>query len=88
VTPAQLRQANVELGLTRRRRELFFWTIRMTLTVIVSIAMTIALVVSLIQGASIDVAQMSLGAGITAVNAASGQILGLLRRLVRLKAPP
>lgn len=88
MTSAQLRQANAELDLTQRRRELFFWTIRLTLAVIVLIALTIAFVVSLIQGASIDAAQMALGAGITAANAASGQILGLLRRFDRLKAPP
>jgi len=72
VTPAQLRQATAELDLVRRRRELLFWTIRMTLAVIVLAAMTVAFVVSLIQGASTDATQMALGASSGGAAAAVG----------------
>jgi hypothetical protein len=79
LTPAELRHAFAVLDLARRRRELLFWTIAMTLTVIVLVAMTVAFVVSLIQGSSIDPARMTVGAGITAASA-SVRILGRLRR--------
>jgi hypothetical protein len=79
LTPAELRHAFAVLDLARRRRELLFWTIAMTLTVIVLVAMTVAFVVSLIQGSAIDPAQMTVGAGITGASA-SVRILGLLRR--------
>lgn len=64
----------------RQRRELFFWTIRMTLALIVLGAMTIAFSLSLMHGASMDAARMAVGAGITGASAAGGQILALVRR--------
>jgi len=64
VTPAQLRHASAELELVRRRRELLFWTIRMTLAVVVLIAITIALLWSLIHGSGVDVVIAALAAGI------------------------
>lgn len=50
VKAGHLRRAVAELDLVRRRRELFFWTITMSLTVIVLISMVIAFLLSLIQG--------------------------------------
>jgi hypothetical protein len=87
VTPAQLRHASAELELVRRRRELFFWTIRMTLSVIVLVAIAVAFIVSLIEGATIDAAHMAVGAGITGATVSGGQILTLLRRLPSLPSP-
>jgi hypothetical protein len=85
VTPAELRQAAAELDLVRRRRELLFWTIRMTLVVIVLVAMTIAFLAALVKGTAVDPAQMLVAGGITGTSAAGGQ---LLCRLGRFGCPP
>jgi hypothetical protein len=76
MTPTQLRRAVAQLDFVRRRRELFFWTVTMTLTVILLVVMTLTFLVSLVQGGCIDGAHMAVGAGIA----------GLLRHLARLQA--
>lgn len=78
--PAKLRHASAELDLKRKRRELLFWTIATTLALIVLGAMTVAFVVSLVFGGSIDPARMAVGAGIMGANVAGGGILKLLAR--------
>jgi ABC-type lipoprotein release transport system permease subunit len=80
MTPAELRQASAELDFLRRRRELFFWTMTMTLALVVLVVMTVAFVVSMVHGAPIDIEQLAVGAGITGANGAGAQIPGLLRR--------
>jgi hypothetical protein len=67
----------VELNFMRRRRELLFWTIMMTLAVVVLATMTLAFLVSLVRGATIDGAYMAGGAG----------IVGLLRYFSFLTMP-
>jgi hypothetical protein len=52
----------------------------MTLALVVLVAMTVAFVVSIVHGASIDTEQMAVGAGITGANGVGAQIPGLLRR--------
>lgn len=78
MTPAQLRHATAELDFVRRRLELLFWTIATGLALIVLAAMTVAFIVSLIRGPTMDHAMMEVGAGITAASAVGGQILRLL----------
>jgi hypothetical protein len=86
VTPAELCHAFAELDLMRSRRELMFWTITMTLAVIVLVAMTVAFVVSLIQGSSLDPAHMAVGTGITGT-CAGVRIFGLMRRPTQSMIP-
>jgi hypothetical protein len=69
VTPAALERAKAELDLARQQRELLFWTIHMTLAVIVSTAVTIAFLVSLIEGVPISVKEIVAGAAIGAASA-------------------
>lgn len=80
MAPAELEQARAALDLTRQRRELFFWTIEMSLVAIVLIAMTIAFVVWLAQGVPIGVEQLVAGAGVGAVGARAKQLLAALNR--------
>jgi hypothetical protein len=87
VTPAQLRHATAELQLIHQRLELIFWTIRTTLALIVLVALTVAFVVSLCQGASVDPAHMAIGAGITGASARGKHLVALRRRFDRLKTP-
>ncbi len=76
----ELRHAFAELDLVCRRRELLFSTIAMTLAVIVLVAMSVAFVVSLIQGSTLDPAGMAVGTGITGASVGV-RSLGLMRRL-------
>ena len=80
MTRTELRDARAELDLVRRRRELFFWTVEMTLAVIVLIGMTIAFLAWLIHGDRADVGTIAAGAGITGVSAGGGELVGALRR--------
>jgi len=60
MTPDQLRWLHAELDLVGRRRELMFWTIMMTLASVVLMAMTLALLASIIWGMSVRAADVSL----------------------------
>ena len=56
MTIDQIRHASAELELLRRRRELLFWTITMTLALIILAALTVTFLFSLIKGDSLDAA--------------------------------
>ena len=79
MTHSQLSRAAAELALVRQRRELLFWTINMALAMIVFVAMTIAFIVSLVQGAALDASRLAIGAGLTGTSAGGGAVLALLR---------
>ena len=79
MTSAELRYALAELELTRRRRELLFWSITMAFALIVLVAMSVAFLVSVVQGVALNLAQVAVGAAITGAGG-GGPIVSLLRR--------
>jgi hypothetical protein len=80
VAATELRHALAEIELMRRRRELLFWSIRMTLALVMLATITVAVLVSLVRRVSMDPALMAVGVAITGASAAGGPIGGRLRR--------
>jgi len=50
VAPASARRARAPIAVRRAERELFFWTARQTLKLVVLVALTVYLLVSLLEG--------------------------------------
>lgn len=68
MTPAELRRAEGELELARKRRALFFWTASRALDLVVSCAMTASVVLLLMTSVRLGLAAAALRASIIAVS--------------------
>jgi hypothetical protein len=77
VTIDRVRHASDDLDLLRQRRELLFWTITMTLALIILTALTVAFLFSLINGHSPDGTH----------TAAAGVGSAALARIIRTERP-
>jgi hypothetical protein len=84
---AEIRHAFAELDLIRERLDLWFWAARMMLALIAMLTMTVALMVTLIDGGALSIEQMAVGAAITGAGAASARLRSLALARARRSTP-
>lgn len=84
---AEIRHAFAELDLIRERLDLWFWAARMMLALIAMLTMTVALMVTVINGGALSAEQMAVGTAIAGAGAASAGLRSLPLARARRSTP-